>query len=293
MVLRFIKPLDPVLVEAPPAGGGYIHEIKYDGFRMQLVKDAGRLRAFSKAGRDWTAELGPIVEAAAALPFEQFILDGELVAVDDAGMPRFELVRSSMRRWPERLVWYGFDLLHLEGKDYRPENLDERRGTLESALKSAPAALQVSEAFEGDSREFFKAVERMGLEGIVSKRRGSRYRSGASSDWLKTKCFVETELEVIGVEKSPTGEPLALLAAREGKDRRYVGQAVVGLRQPARDAFWTYVRGNETPRAALQLGRKRATWLKPGLRAKVKHLRGEKMLRHAALTAVSVTPEDA
>jgi bifunctional non-homologous end joining protein LigD len=293
MVLRFIKPHDPVLVEAPPAGGNWLHEVKYDGFRMQLVRDAGRIRAFSKTGRDWTAELTPVVNAAAALPYKSFILDGELVAVDEQGMPRFDLVRSSMRRWPERLIWYGFDLLHLEGKDYRSEHLEERRGALEAALKGAPPAIQVSEAFDGDGAEFFAAVERMGLEGIVSKRLGSRYKGGKSPDWLKTKCFVESELEVIGVERSLSGEPLALLAAREGKDRRFVGQATVGLREPARGAFWDYVRGNETPRAALQLGRKRATWLKPGLRAKVKHLRGEKMLRHAALTSVSFAREDA
>src|SRR5688572_28858718 len=278
MSLRFIKPIDPVLVETPPTGGNWIHEIKYDGFRMQLIKDGERVRAWSKTGRDWTGELAAIVMAVAARPCRSLTLDGEVVAVDEHGMPRFELVRTAMRRWPERLVYYAFDLLHLDGADYRGEPLEARRALLRHALDGAPAQLQLSEEYEGDGAEFFKAAERMGLEGIVSKRRGSRYKSGNSPDWLKTKCFFESELEVIGVEKSQSGQSVALLAAREGQGHRYVGDAALGLRHAERDVFWAYVRANETPKASIQL-RRQATWLKPGMKAKVKHLRGEPMLR--------------
>jgi bifunctional non-homologous end joining protein LigD len=273
------------LVEAPPTGE-WLHEIKYDGYRMQLVKDAGRVRAYSKTGRDWTVELKPLVHAAAALPFSSLILDGEVIVQDEKGLPRFDLLRSAMRRQPERLVYYAFDLLHLNGKDLRQEPVEERRAALAGVVSSAPAAIQLSEAFEGDGAEFFHAAERMGLEGIVSKRHGSRYKGGASRDWLKTKCFVTSELEVIGVEKSARGLPVALLADGAGEASRYRGEALVGLREPARAAFWDYVRANQTPAAVINLQRKRAIWVQPGLRARVKHLRGERMLRHATLTAV-------
>ena len=128
----------------------------------------------------------------------------------------------------------------------------------------------------------------MGLEGIVSKRATSRYKSGRSTAWLKTKCMVEGEFVVVGMEPNPGGAPFALLAREEEGGLVYAGSAFVTLPQQERDRFWTTAEALKVKRPAVKLetvGRK-ASYVKPELRVRAKHMRAEGMLRHASLTAL-------
>ena len=129
----------------------------------------------------------------------------------------------------------------------------------------------------------------MGLEGIVSKRASSLYRSGRSSLWQKCKCMIEGEFVVVGMEANPGGAPFALRARENGAELIYVGSAFVTLPQPARDQFWTRAEALKTPKAVLpelRGGKRKASFVKPDLRVRARHLRGEGMLRHAALTGL-------
>ena len=124
--LAFIPPLAPTLVDEPPAGDNWIHEIKHDGFRTLLLVERGRARAFSRRGLDWTARYPRIVAAAEVLPCVSAIIDGEAVVQDEVGRSNLAAFHSSLDAEPHKVLLFAFDLLHLDGKDVRREPLEER-----------------------------------------------------------------------------------------------------------------------------------------------------------------------
>ena len=180
----------------------------------------------------------------------------------------------------------AFDLMQLGGHDLRDEPCQERRGRLEALIRPG-GRIQYSDSLEGTPGELFSAAERFGLEGIVCKRRGSPYRSGASTDWLKAKTFVESELEILGVLRQ-AGKPTMALMGEIGT-RLYVGSAFVTFGRPASDRFWALVEANPgAPPPGMQ-GKSKdpVQWLKPGIVGCVRHLRDEKKLRYARLMSAS------
>lgn len=281
--LRFIQPTKPRLVDTAPSGEGWLHEVKFDGYRTQLHVEAGTAKAFTSSGANWTDKYPQIVAAAAQLRCTSAILDGEIYLPDARGAADFSGLPAAIRWRPQDLIFVGFDLLHLDGEDVRSRPIESRRAKLHELLQSAPApCLAFSEELGVDGPEAFAAIDALGLEGIVSKRRGSRYKSGDTDLWLKTKTFTEGEFEVLGADLSPTGAPVAILARRNEHGLHYVGDAFITLKAADREDFWAYVEANTVDAPALPL-RRRGTWLKPGLMAKVKHLRGDGTLRAASL----------
>lgn len=281
--LRFIQPAKPRLVDTAPTGPGWLHEVKFDGYRTQLHVEAGAAKAFTSSGANWTERYPQIVAAATKLRSTSAILDGEVYLPDARGASDFAGLPSAIRWHPEQLIFVAFDLLHLDGEDVRSKPIESRRAALADLLHSAPAScLAYSEELGVDGTEAFAAVDAMGLEGIVSKRRGSRYKSGDTDLWLKTKTFTEGEFQVIGADLSPTGAPVAILARRDEHGLHYVGDAFITLKAADREDFCTYAEANTVDAPVLPLKR-RGTWLRPGLVAKVKHLRGDGTLRAASL----------
>jgi DNA ligase D-like protein (predicted ligase) len=286
--LAFIPPLTPTLVEEPPTGDGWLHEIKHDGFRTQLIVTSARARAFSRRGHDWSSRYPRIVTAAAGVPCQSAILDGEAIVQDEKGRSSIELFYQDMERATGQAVFLAFDLLHLDGTDLRKLPLEERRAALRTLIDPDPlSGIQFSDALLGAGSEVFAAVEKLGLEGIISKRLGSRYRSGASRDWLKTKCMTEGEFVVVGAAPNPGGAPFALLA-REGRaGLEYAGSAFVTLRDAERDRFWRAIEVLKIVKAPVPgIGSRKASYCRPELKVRARHLRGEAMLRHASLTKV-------
>lgn len=279
----------PRLVETAPAGEGWIHEVKFDGYRSEVLIEAGQVSVFTRSGIDWTNKYGPIGAAAAALKCRSAILDGEIYLPDARGASDFHNLRSAITRRPHELVFVGFDLLHLDGEDFRSRRLEDRRFRLRELLESAPSSsLAFSPVLEADGPAAFTAVEAMGLEGIVSKRLGSRYKSGDTDAWQKTKAFTVDTFEVIGVDRTDKrGIPLALLARAEPEGLRYAGDAIINLPTADRDAFWKFVDEHAVTQVPIKGLKRPGTWLPHGLAATVKHLRGEEMLRHATLTGLS------
>jgi len=182
----FIEPCLPTKADVPPSGGLWVHEIKHDGFRVIARKIGAQVRLYSRPGNDLTDRFPQIVEALARLRSRSCIIDGEAVCCDEDGVPNFNRIRY--RRHDARVFLYAFDLIELNADDLRRDPLEVRKATLASVLAKAAPGLRLNEHLEHEDGEVvFRHVCKLGLEGIVSKRKGSPYRSGRSPDWLKMK----------------------------------------------------------------------------------------------------------
>ncbi|PBC06439.1 RNA ligase family protein [Mesorhizobium sp. WSM3859] len=276
--LSFIRPMEPELVEQPPKGDDWSHEVKFDGYRSQLVKDDEGIRIFTKAGIDWTAKYKPLAEEAASLKAGSFIIEGEMIVLNEKGLSNFDALRSAITRRPQDLYLVAFDLLHLNGHDLRDLPLQDRREVLQ-ALIPAGGHIQFSEALPGAGDAVYHLACETNLEGIVSKRLDSVYRSGATMSWRKIKCYVEAEMDIIGVQRE-AGKPAMVLMADQG---RYMGGAFVTFKADKRQALWDRVQGKAGAPPPKGLAKQKAEWLKPGLVGRVKFLKGEETLRHASL----------
>jgi bifunctional non-homologous end joining protein LigD len=181
----FIAPCLPTKAPQPSSGPLWLHEIKHNGFRIIARKDGARVRLFSRPGNDLSHRFPRIVEAVARLRAASVILDGEAVACGDDGVPSFDRLRY--RHHDGAVFLYAFDLLELNGDNLRHEPFEVRKSTLASVVAKAGAGLRLNEHIEGDGPTVFAHACKLGLEGIVSKRRDPRYRSDRSPDWLKSK----------------------------------------------------------------------------------------------------------
>jgi bifunctional non-homologous end joining protein LigD len=181
----FIAPCLPTKAPTPPSGALWLHEIKHDGFRVVARKDGAKVRLYSRPGNDLTYRFPLIVESLARLRSRSCIIDGEAVACDNTGMPSFNRIRY--RRHDTSVFLYAFDLIELNGDDLRRDPLEVRKATLSSVVAKAGAGIRLNEHIEADGPTVFAYACKMGLEGIVSKRKDSPYRSGRSPDWLKMK----------------------------------------------------------------------------------------------------------
>lgn len=180
--LGAIRPCAPTRVLRPPSGDGWTHEVKADGYRIIARRDAGEVRLLSRPGRDWTRAFPRIARALGSLP-RDVILDGEAIVLDANGHPDFHALRGRERR---NALLLAFDCLAADGVDLRRAPIEERRGVLRNALRTAPDGLRLMEPFRGDGAAIFAHACALGLEGIVSKRAGSHYTCGPSLAWLKT-----------------------------------------------------------------------------------------------------------
>ena len=187
MLSRVIEPCLPSPAEKPPSGREWVHEIKHDGYRLMARRDPITIgvRLLTRNGHDWAPRYPLIVEAVNALRVRSCLIDGEAVACDGNGVAEFERLR---RRQEGRHVFlYAFDLVELDGNDLRGEPFEVRKATLASLLRGCQPGLRLNEHLAHPGDLVFRHACKMGLEGIVSKRLGSRYRSGRTKDWLKFK----------------------------------------------------------------------------------------------------------
>jgi bifunctional non-homologous end joining protein LigD len=282
----FVPPLLPTLVDVPPEGDQWEHEIKYDGYRTLVAVDHGKGRAFTRNGHDWTSRYVPVVGEACRLRCRSAAIDGEMVVQDEAGRSDFFAFQSDVSAsHTDRLIFYAFDLLELGGQDLRGETLRDRRARLRDLVgrHSPDARIQYSEALAGSWPEILEAACAMELEGIVSKKLTSRYRSGRQRSWLKTKCYDEGEFVVIGAEHEPGKPAFALLARETDEGLAYAGSAFMTLGGEDRDRFWTMVELHGRSKPVIRMEKRKAGRVDPVLRVRVQHLKGGGKLRHASV----------
>jgi bifunctional non-homologous end joining protein LigD len=185
MPAGFIEFCLPSPADRAPSGPDWIHEIKHDGYRLMARRDSVGIRLLTRNGHDWADRYPAIVEAVNQLRARSCLLDGEAVVCDANGLAVFERLRY--RRDDRGVFLFAFDLLELDGQDLRREPLETRKATLASLLRGSLPGLRLNEHLAHDGELIFRHACKMGLDGIVSKRLGSRYRSGRSKDWLKFK----------------------------------------------------------------------------------------------------------
>ena len=201
----WVAPQLATLVSRPPAGDGWVHEMKLDGYRILIRIEGGRATLLTRNRQDWTARFRGVAEAAAALPVEEALLDGEIVALDRAGVSSFQALQQADQLEKGRsLVYVAFDLLVLDGRDLRSRPLVERKAQLAHLLKGRRGRLRYSEHFDVPGERVYERACRLGLEGIIAKRRDAPYTSGRGQAWLKVKCVARQEL-VIGGYTDPEG----------------------------------------------------------------------------------------
>jgi bifunctional non-homologous end joining protein LigD len=226
----FIAPQIPVLSAAPPTGTGWIHEIKHDGFRTLIGIASKNARAVTRSGLDWSDKYQRVLQTCRKLRCRSALIDGEIIVQDENGISDFAALRAAIDREPYRLVMFAFDLLFLNGTDLRRLPLIERRDKLREVVPpDVRSPIQFSDHYDGEGAELFKRACVMGLEGIVSKRALSPYKSGPSKFWLKTKNVVDSELILLGTDYDNEGKPIAYLGREVDGQLQFGGTAFLTL----------------------------------------------------------------
>ncbi|MBL6852406.1 MAG: DNA ligase D [Alphaproteobacteria bacterium] len=221
--------------DAAPRGKGWLHEIKYDGYRTLVFFDHGKVTLITRNGHDWTKRYGALSKAFAKLPCETAILDGEIVVQDARGISSLNLLEEALSDGgvSHTFTFFAFDLCYLDGHDLSGVTLIERKRALEglvTPLVDARSAVQLSSYVEGDGQELFTQASRMGLEGIVSKKADSRYVQKRSSDWVKVKRVEIGTFTVIGfLSSAPKTVTSLVLAEERGGELVYACRAGSGL----------------------------------------------------------------
>jgi bifunctional non-homologous end joining protein LigD len=220
------------LVDQPPEGPEWLHEQKFDGYRIVAVAMRGEVRLLSRRFKDWTAEFPTVAAAVAALPFERVVLDGEVAAVLPSGVTSFQALQNT--RDSADIAYFVFDLLAVDGEDLADLPLEQRKARLEKLVKprrGKPGVIRYSDHVTGSGREFFALACKRGLEGIVSKRRDQPYRPGRGPHWLKTKCLQRQELVIGGFtdpERSRVGFGALLVGYHDRGRLVYAGKVGTG-----------------------------------------------------------------
>jgi DNA ligase D-like protein (predicted ligase) len=231
----FVRPQLAKLVTEAPEGERWAHELKFDGYRMHGRIDRGQVRLITaRSGLDWTSKYPGLTEWLKGLPVARAYLDGELCAVRPDGTTSFSLMQAATEGQGEQLVYFVFDVMHLDGKDLLLKPLLERKARLADVLKGAPAGLQYSDHIVGNGAAFLRQACQLKAEGIVSKRVDAPYRpADRSRSWLKAKCLNREEFVVVGWTDPEGSRPYlgALLLAYYAPDGRlvYAGRAGTGM----------------------------------------------------------------
>ncbi|HTE52827.1 MAG TPA: non-homologous end-joining DNA ligase [Kofleriaceae bacterium] len=277
--MRYEPQLATLVAEAP-AGDDWLHEIKYDGYRIGCVVRRGRAELLSRNGKDWTDRFAPVSEAVAALPVTTALLDGEVAVLLPDGRTSFQALQNALGgRSGAQLVYFAFDLHELDGVDLRRRPLEERKASLRELLSGGPKPIvRYSDHVIGQGPRFFAEARRTGLEGIIAKRRADLHRPGRTTGWLKVKCVARQEMVIGGFtepEGSRTGLGALLLGVHEGDALVYSGKVGTGFTQASARALRQRLDRIERdecpfePRPAARLVGKGAHWVEPSLVAEV------------------------
>jgi bifunctional non-homologous end joining protein LigD len=240
---KFVEPQLATLVEAPPAGMEWLHEIKFDGYRAEAAVGGGKAIIYTRTGLDWTDKFNGLARPFADLPCKSALIDGEAVVQDGEGRSDFGRLQNAIAEGKGGIAYYAFDLLALDGKDLRKLPLTERKARLAKLLEGQPAAGPIfySDHVVGKGDETFRHACDLKLEGIVSKRADASYRSGRAKGWLKVKCGMGQELIVIGWQPSTVkGRPFSslLVATRDEDKLVYRGKIGTGYGERELKSVW-------------------------------------------------------
>jgi len=290
---EFIPPSLATQRDTAPSGAAWLHEIKFDGYRIEARLDHGKVTLLTRNRQDWTHRFKPIAAAVVELPAETALLDGELVVEDQKGLSSFSLLQTDLKAGrSDRFVYNVFDLLYLDGRDLTGLPLIERKALLFRLLPAKDSrAVRYVEHFDGDGRVIFENAKNLNFEGIISKLRDAPYRSGRTDNFVKIKAHDEQEFVVAGFSPStamPNAVGALTVAFHDNGALRYAGRIGTGYtRETARD-LWRQLNKLRTERPPLAVPkterRKDVIWVKPDVvvEAEYRGITHDGLLRQAA-----------
>jgi bifunctional non-homologous end joining protein LigD len=216
------------VVQALPEGPQWFYEVKFDGYRALILKDGDRVQIRSRNDKDLTAAYAGVTAAAKRLKADSVVVDGEIVAVDKTGHPSFQALQHRSAHPNHTVVFYAFDVLHLNGEDFAARPLGERRAPLPGLVKGS--GILLSQELAGSAAQVVAAVERLGLEGVIAKRRTSRYESGQRSGaWVKLKLDKQQELVIGGYRPGNHGVDAVVVGYYENRRLHFAGKVRAGF----------------------------------------------------------------
>ncbi len=297
-VPRTFKPQLATPIDEPPEGKEWLHEIKLDGYRTIAIVAKGQAKLLTRNGHDWTDRYGDIAAAFVALPCEDAVIDGEIVVPDADGITSFGALQDAIASGEtSKMIFYAFDLMHLDGFDISAAPLLERKALLQRLLAASvheTSPIQLSDHVAGNGGEFFDLVSQKHLEGVVSKRADSLYLAGARArTWLKAKAKRIETLPIVGYTTSRQAGGLAalLLGEPDGDGLRFVGKVGTGFSVAEAAALTLKLEAlqRKQPAANFTVPVPKAHWVEPALKAKVQYSNrtGDNLLRHAVYRGLS------
>lgn len=310
---KFRPPQLATLVDAVPTGNGWMHEIKFDGYRALIAAAGEDVRVYTRSGKDWSEKFGPLVAHFAALDLPSCLIDGEIIAYGKDGNPDFSSLQKVLKRGHgsqgkgDALTFHAFDLLEVEGENLAKLPNIERKERLEALLRNAEPPIHVADHVIGAGEKLYRAMCQAKQEGIISKAVDSPYRSTRTRNWVKVKCTLRQEFVIIGWKKSSAkARPFSslLLAQHEDGELVYKGNVGTGFNQDALTDLAQKMARLERKKAAAEVDRVSArgvTWLKPELVAEIAfaEFTAEGNVRHASFLglrsdkpAEEVAPEE-
>jgi bifunctional non-homologous end joining protein LigD len=267
---RFIEPALATAAERVPNGDRWIHEIKFDGYRVQLHIANETVKVFTRRGNDWTNRFKKIANDAFLINARSAIIDGEVVVPAADGTTDFSVLQNQLRGKSDKIVMVAFDLLYLNGYDLRKLPLIERKAHLRKLIEKTK--IQFSDSFEVDGPELYKHACGIGLEGIVSKVRDSRYVSGRGNDWLKKTCAQRETLPIAGFALKENKFDGIYIGRRKGDDLVYAGKVDHGFDKASTAELQTRLKPliRKTQPFAKKVAH-RAVWVEPSLLAEIEY----------------------
>jgi bifunctional non-homologous end joining protein LigD len=280
----FIKPSLATLRDKIPSRGAWLHEIKFDGYRLQLHIKNGKATALTRRGYDWTDRFKSLTAAMSDLDCYIAIIDGEVIVPTDNGLSDFGALESDLaKKRSDRFLFYAFDIIYLDGFDLRACPFIERRKVLETLFKKTKPPLIISETIEGVG-SLLKNACKLELEGIVSKKKNGPYRSGRSANWTKVPCRKRETFIVVGIAYKGTKFDGIYLGRREKKALIYAGKVEHGISAAQQKELMIRATTltSETQPLTKRIRKPKARWLKPKMLVDVEYraLTGDGKLRH-------------
>jgi bifunctional non-homologous end joining protein LigD len=295
----FIEPCHPTLREQAPPGVRWIHEIKFDGYRTQAHLHNGRPAIYTRRAYDWTRRFQTIADALRALSSKDLILDGEAVVADSRGIPDFGLLHADLAAGRgDRLLYYAFDVLYLDGFDLRAARLAERKRILSELLAGKSERILYAEHLEGDGVEIYRRACAMGVEGIVSKQQDAPYRSRRTESWIKVKCGKRETFPIVAFVEKLGAKPrkiASLYVGRHQGDRLlYAGKVRNGYTEAVardlRERLDLFIR-KDSPLSE-PVTKPKATWVEPVIEAEIAYstMTENNLLREAVFKGLRESP---